>query len=143
MTPAPPITEDVAEHFYSRAPVRITRFIFFLAVVAFVPLALRFGWNFALGFATGSALAWLNFHWLTQAVSGLADRIVDSNSRERGRSVVVKFLIRYVLIGLAAYVIFTSWSAALYGLFAGLCLPALAMVCEAGYEAYVAFRRGL
>ena len=36
---------------------------------------------------------------------------------------VLRFLLRYVLMGLAAYVIFTVSPASLYGFFAGLFLP--------------------
>ena len=57
--------------------------------------------------------------------------------------VVLRFLLRYVLMGLAAYAILSVSPASLYGLFAGLFLPVAAIACEAAYEAYVAVARGL
>ena len=47
---------------------------------------------------------------------------------------VLRFLLRYVLMALGAYVIFTVSPASLYGLFAGLFLPVAAIACEATYE---------
>ena len=46
----------------------------------------------------------------------------------------MRFLLRYVLMALGAYVIFTVSPASLYGLFAGLFLPVAAIACEAAYE---------
>ena len=68
---------------------------------------------------------------------------MNAHSRERGGLVVVRFLVRYLLIGVAAYVIFTGWSAASKGLLFGLCMPVAAMMIEAAYELYGAVRRGL
>ena len=56
---------------------------------------------------------------------------------------MLRFLLRYALMGIAAYVIFTVSPASLYGLFAGLFLPVAAIACEAAYEVYVAIVRGL
>src|SRR5215831_902705 len=96
-----------------------------------------YGWRSALGLACGCAVAYLNFHWLKRGVSGLADRLTqpatDASSAHPGeqmhpawpastsrKSVVAKFLLRYVLMGLAAYGILTVSPASLYGLLAGL-----------------------
>ena len=137
------LVEDAAERFYAGAADRILRLILAVGVALIVPCWLRFGNAAALGFMLGIALSWLNFHWLSQAIRGLADRVVNAHSRERGGRIVLRFLLRYFLIGVAAYVIFLGWSSALYGLLAGLCLPVAAMMLEAGYEAYVALHRGL
>ena len=119
-----------------------------------------YGWRSALGLACGCAVAYLNFHWLKRGVSGLADRLTqpatDASSAHPGeqmhpawpastssKSVVAKFLLRYVLMGLAAYGILTVSPASLNGLLAGLFLPVAAIACEAAYEAYVALSRGI
>jgi len=140
---SPSLPEDAAQRFYAGAPDRILRLILLVGVALIIPCWLRFGTASALGFLLGIALSWLNFHWLSRAIAGLADRVVNAHTRERGSTIVVRFLLRYFLIGLAAYVIFLGWSSALYGLLAGLCLPVAAMMLEAGYEAYMAFHRGL
>lgn len=93
--------------------------------------------------ACGCVVAYLNFHWLKRGVEGLADRIVESGKTQSGKGIVFRFLMRYVLMGLAAYGILTVSPASLYGLLAGLFLPVAAVACEAAYEAYVALARGL
>jgi hypothetical protein len=101
----------------------------------------RFGGAPALGFLGGAVIAFLNFRWLKDGVNGLADRITNTGKTQSGQGIVARFLLRYVLMGAAAYVILTSFPASLRGLFAGLCLPVGAIVCEAGYEIYLAVVR--
>ena len=114
-----------------------------LAILAIIPLWIRYGPAMCLGFAVGCAVAYLNFVWLKRVISGLADRITQTGDSRSGKGIVLRFLLRYALMGIAAYVIFTVSRASLYGLFAGLFLPVAAIVCEAAYEAYAALIRGL
>ncbi len=102
---------------------------------------LRFGRFAALGSLLGCVIAYLNFHWLKSGVAGLADRVTNSGKRQSGKGIIARFLLRYALLGLAAYAILTSFPASLTGLFAGLFLPVAAIVCEAVYEMYVALTR--
>ena len=102
----------------------------------------RYGWRVALGFACGSAVAYLNFHWLKKVVTALADRATASAESQSSSGMVLRFLLRYVLMALGAYVIFTVSRASLYGLFAGLFLPVGAIACEAAYELWIALVRG-
>lgn len=132
-----------AEKFYSGALVRISRFMIALAVFLSAAAWLRLGWRVAAGFACGCAIAYLNFHWLERVVSGLADRISQSGKPASGMGIVVRFLLRYFLMGLIGYAIFTVSRASLLGLLAGLFLPVAGIVCEAGYEAYAALVRGV
>jgi ATP synthase I chain len=97
-----------------------------------------FGWHIGAGFALGAAIAFVNFHWLKKVVSGIADLTLQSGTAASGRSVVQRFLLRYFLMAVVAFVILTVSRESLYGLFAGLFLPVTAMLCEAGYETYVA-----
>ncbi len=101
------------------------------------------GWQTALGVLLGSAIAWVNFLWLEQAVAALADRITRTGRRQGSAAVFARFLLRYALVALAAYAIFRISRASLYGLLGGLFLTVAAILCEAAYEAYVAVRRGL
>jgi|SRR5580692_6616630 hypothetical protein len=131
-----------ADDFYSGAVRRIRSFMAGLALVLSAAAWWRFGRWSALGFALGCAIAYLNFHWLKRGVSGLADRVTNAGKSQSGAGIVARFLLRYVLLGAAAYVILTSFPASLRGLFAGLCLPVGAIACEAAYELYVAVFRG-
>lgn len=131
-----------AEQFYSGAIRRILRILAVLAIAFIVPVWLTFGVASALGFAAGAAASWLNFHSLARGVEGLADRIVNAQSQEHGSIVVARFLLRYLLVGIVAYAIFKGSYYAFRGFLAGLCLPVAAILSEAAYEAYAAFRRG-
>jgi hypothetical protein len=88
-------------------------------------------------------IAYLNFHWLKNGVSGLADRVTVSGKSQSGAGIVARFLLRYVVLGAAAYGILTSFPASLRGLFVGLFLPVAAIACEALYELYAALTRGV
>jgi hypothetical protein len=74
-------------------------------------------------------------------VEGLAERIVNQQSREKGRKVVLRFLMRYALVAVVAYAIFKGSALGFRGFLWGLCLPVAALMIEAGVEAYAAFRK--
>jgi len=141
-SPPSPAVNDAAERFYSGAIRRILRILVVLALALIAPVWLAYGMASALGFAAGAGASWLNFHSLARGVEGLADRIVNTHSRERGSVVVARFLLRYLLVGIVAYAIFKGSYYAFRGFLAGLCLPVAAILSEAAYEAYAAFRRG-
>jgi len=132
-----------AEAFYAGALDRIRRSMIALALVVSGVAWWKFGGSAALGFFCGCVIAYLNFHWLKSGVSGLADRVTNSGKAQSGKGIVARFLLRYVLLGAAAYGILTSFPASLRGLFAGLFLPVGAIACEAVYELYAAVSRGL
>jgi hypothetical protein len=142
--PAKSDTVDPAsDRFYASALSRIRNFMLILGPLVSTAAWIRFGSRAAIGVALGSVIAFLNFQWLKGGVSGLADRVTNTGKRQSGKGIVVRFLLRYVLLGLAAYAILTSFPASLRGLFAGLFLPVGAIVCEAVYELYVAVVRHL
>ena len=144
MTGVEPSTPDATgETFYAGALDRISRVMVVLAVGLSAAAWWHYGGRVALGFACGCAVAYLNFHWLKRVVSALADRATEPGRTQSSQGVVLRFLLRYVLLALGAYVIFTVSRASLYGLFAGLFLPVAAIACEAAYEAYVALARGI
>lgn len=136
------MTDPNSEAFYSGALDRISRFMVALAFVLSAAAGWHYGWRPALGFAFGSVVAYLNFFWLKRVVTALADRATQSGETQSSQDVVLRFLLRYVLMGLGAYVIFTVSPASLYGLLAGLFLPVAAIACEAAYELWVALMRG-
>ena len=55
----------------------------------------------------------------------------------------MRFVLRYLAVACAAYVILTSYPASLYGFLVGLFLPVAAILCEAAYELYTALARGI
>jgi ATP synthase I chain len=135
-------TAIAEESFYDGALGRIRLLMLILGLGALAIALWEFGRRTALGFFLGCAIAYFNFHWLKSAVAGVVDRVSSGNAQS-GAGIVGRFLLRYVLLGMAAYGILTSFPASLRGLFAGLFLPVVAIFCEAVYELYTAICRGL
>ena len=132
-----------SEAFYSGALDRIRISMIVVGLILTAGGIVRYGWRVGFGFALGCVISYVNFHWLKRVVSAMADRITKTGKSEPGTGIVLRFLFRYLLMGLAAYAILTVSPASLYGLLAGLFLPVAAIACEAGYEVYVAVARGL
>jgi hypothetical protein len=132
-----------SDAFYSGALDRVRKVMIVLGLLASAGAWVGFGYRAAIGALLGCTIAYLNFHWLKNGVSGMADRVTNTGKPQSGKGIVARFLLRYMLLGIAAYAILTSFPASLRGLFAGLFLPVGAIVCEAVYEAYVAIARGM
>jgi hypothetical protein len=132
-----------ADSFYLGALDRIRNSMIVLALSLSAGAWWKFGRAASLGFFCGCVIAYLNFHWLKSGVSGLADRVTRSGKPQSGAGIVARFLLRYVLLGAAAYGILTSFPASLRGLFAGFFLPVAAVACEAVYELYASVTRGV
>jgi hypothetical protein len=100
------------------------------------------GTGAAIAFSVGAVFSGLNFLWLTQAVDALVAAATAAGAaapdplatRRKRRLLVAKFVGRYLLIGLAAYVILkhTAWSVG--ALLAGLFLFVAAVLAEIGWE---------
>ncbi len=132
-----------AEHFYSGALQRIGRSMIVLALLLVVAACWKFGLRPAAGFAFGCVIAYVNFHWLKRVIAGFVDRATGTATSQSGQGIVFRFLLRYFLMALGAYVILTVSPASLTGLLAGLFLPVAAIGCEAVYELYAALTRGV
>ena len=132
-----------SDSFYSGATERIQRFMIVLGTALTGVAWWRFGWRIALGFVCGCVISYLNFHWLKKVVTALADRATLSGETQSSKGVVFRFMLRYFLIAVGAYVILSVSPASLYGLLMGLFLVVGAIACEAAYEAYASLARGL
>jgi hypothetical protein len=135
------ISQPESDRFYAGALDRIRMLMIVLGGALSLAAWLIFGMRPALGFLLGCVIAYLNFQWLKNGVSGLADRATNSGKAQSGKGIIARFLLRYVLLGVAAYVILTSFPASLRGLFAGLFLPVGAIACEAVYEVFTGITR--
>lgn len=138
---APPPTSP-AEHFYDGALERIRKFLLAAAAAGVVVCAYAFRWPVTIGFVAGALISYINHRWLVSVVGALGERITTGQSRERGGAVVARAVLRYAFIALGAYVIFNVSLAGLYGFLGGVCLPIVAIACEAAVEIFVALRRG-
>jgi ATP synthase I chain len=126
---------------YERILPRVLRNIMVFSVLLLVPAFWFYRWAGSIGFVFGAAVSYVNFRSLTRGVEGLTDRIVNRNSREKGGRIVLRFVVRYGLVGVAAYAIFMSSSVAFRGFLWGLCVPVAALMAEAAWEGYTALRR--
>jgi len=141
VNPETPVPDLRLESFYARAIPRMLRIMLVAGVLLVGPAFWFYGRAGAIGFAAGAAVSYINFLALARGVEGLAERMVNQHSQEKGRKIVLRFLVRYGLVGAGAYAIFKSSAWAFRGFLWGLCLPVAAMMIEAGFEAYAAFRR--
>lgn len=126
-------TAEFADHALQRA----ARIALLLVLVGFAISWAAAGSKAALSFLLGAVLAVINFEWLQFS----ARKIVSGFLQERPkRKVWPKLFARYVLLGTIAYVIFRGYFVSIPAFVIGLFLPIMAFMCEAAYEAYVAFR---
>jgi predicted nicotinamide N-methyase len=139
--PEMPAADVRLELLYARAIPRMLRVMLLASLVLLAPAFWFYGWVGAIGLAAGAAVSYINFLALARGVEGLAERIVDRHSQEKGRKIVLRFIARYGLVAVVAYAIFKGSALAFRGFLWGLCLPVAAMMIEAGVEAYIAFRR--
>jgi len=126
---------------HERIVPRVLRNMLVVSVLLLGPAFWFYGWAGSIGFAFGAAVSYVNFRALTRGVEGLADRIVNRNSREKGGWITLRFVVRYGLVGAVAYAIFRSSSLAFRGFLWGLCVPVAALMAEAVWEGYTALRR--
>jgi ATP synthase I chain len=133
-----PIEAQKEEAFYAEVYRRLVAIMALLGFAGTITAGIWYGLLMATAFLVGSVIAVLNFHWLKHTIEAMGGRLP---SRARAAwGVALRFLLRYVLIAAAAYVILKSTTNSLYGFFAGLAIPAGAIVMEAMYETYRALR---
>ena len=126
---------------YERLVPRLLRNMVVISLLLLGPAFWFYGWAGSMGFAFGALVSYVNFRALARGVEGLTDRIVNRNSREKGGWIVLRFVLRYALVGVAAYAIFKGSSLAFRGFLWGLCVPVAALMAEAVREGLTAFRR--
>lgn len=140
------VPEAIAEHDAAAFAANAFRRIFVVMaalLIAGTPLLwVRYGRGVALSFVIGGAISLINFYWLKRALSAMVEAVAVQGKRRSAGGIVLRFVLRYVLIGVAAYVIFKSSAMSFYGLCAGLSLPVGAVLIEAAYAIYGALRRG-
>jgi len=139
---APPAERLHESANHERILPRVLRNMLVVSVLLLGPAFWFYGWAGSIGFGFGAAVSYVNFRSLTRGVEGLADRIVNRNSREKGGWIILRFVVRYGLVGAVAYAIFKSSSQAFRGFLWGLCVPVAALMAEAVWEGYTALRRG-
>ena len=119
---------------------------FTLAVM--VPLVWLTGWLMGMGFAIGAVIAFFNFLWLKQSMIGLTSRYAGTDAEEppppppHTFSLMLRFLLRYAAIALAAYVIIRGSPGSSFGIMLGLLMFVPALLCEVLYEMWFTMKYG-
>jgi hypothetical protein len=133
-----PIEAETEEAFYADVYRRLVTIMVALGVTGTIRAGIWYGPLMAATFFAGSVIAVLNFHWLKHTIEAMGGRLP---SRARSAwGVVLRFLLRYILIAAAAYVILKGNTSIAYGFFAGLAIVAGAIVIEAMYETFRALQ---
>lgn len=122
---------DPDQLFYGRALARIRFLMVFLSVAGLAVAALYGGWRWAAGYLLGAIASYANFRWLKQMVSALSDAATSKSSSTRA---TVIFGLRYLLLGISAYVILNFSTLSLAAAFAGLFVSVTAVILEILYE---------
>jgi hypothetical protein len=149
MTDLAPSHEAEARQFYNHAQARAWRIG---AALALAGTAIAFWrWHSAVGlaFIVGCAVSGLNTYWLARSTASFARRAAQSadagreSQRPGAGGILFQYVLRYALLGFAAYAILKSSVFSILGFFAGLFIPVASLTFEAFYEAWVSYRRGL
>ncbi|MBI2817851.1 MAG: ATP synthase subunit I [Acidobacteria bacterium] len=130
------------EKFLSGSGRRMYRFMLVLGVTGTAVCWVWYGWRWAAGFAVGSALSALNFHWMYRAIDSITRSFLPQGRDENNSPVrppgaagsALRIMLRYALIGAAGYAIFVSSFISLEAFFAGLFLFVGAVLVEVCYE---------
>ena len=110
-----------------RAVGRIVRLTLALTVLGAAVYFVKAGWRGGCGFLLGGLISYLNFHWIKRTVYALGEAAGGKPPRAR---VAVFLGLRYVLLGLGAYVILKFSEISLQAALVGLFVPAAAVILE-------------
>src|SRR5437868_11444144 len=90
-----PVTNGTdLESFYSGALGRISQIMLVLAFVCSIVAWWRYGERVAIGFVSGCAVAYLNFHWLKRVVPALANRVPQPGRVNSSKGMLVRSFFR-------------------------------------------------
>ena len=105
-----------------------------LAVIASTMLA---PWRVTFGLMLGGGLSLLNYHWLRTSVAA----VFRVSEGERPRARISRYIIRYFVVGVTAFVAYELRLVSLPAVLAGLCSFVPALFVEAFRQFYFAIIR--
>ena len=141
-TPSVVSNTESAEAFARRIFRLLLLMIVALALGGFPAMWIRFGATMALSFALCSGVSLINFFWLHRTLEAVGERFQATGNAPSAKGMIARFLLRYLLIAAAAYVILKSTTNSIGGLLAGLSLPVGAILILAFMETFRALRAG-
>ena len=126
-------SETSDEAFYAAAERRIEYLTIGIGAAGAVGAAIGWGIRAGIGVAIGALLSWINFRWMKQGIGALARLSTAQREAEKIRIpkwAYMKFLGRYVLLIIAAYVILRGFRSTAASLLAGLFAAVAAVLVE-------------
>jgi len=121
------------EAFYAAAERRIEYLTIGIGVAGAVGVAIGWGVRAGAGVAIGAVISWINFRWMKQGIGALARVSASQQDAEKIRIPAwsyIKFLGRYVLLIVAAYVILRGFRSTAASLLGGLFAAVAAVLVE-------------
>jgi len=110
-----------------RAAGRILRLTLALIVLGAAVYFVKAGWRGGCGFLIGGLISYLNFRWIKRTVYALGEAAGGKPPRT---SVAVFLGLRYLLMGVGAYVILKFSEISLIAALVGLFVPTAAVILE-------------
>jgi ATP synthase I chain len=140
---SPEAVEERAAEIFAATTFRRIFLVMVALLIAGAPLLwAKFGRGFVLSFAIGGIISLVNFYWLKRTLAALVNAVAIAGKTRSPAGIVFRFVLRYLLIAVAAYAIFKSSEMSMLGLCVGLSLLVGAILMEAVYTLYGALRRG-
>jgi hypothetical protein len=127
------------ESFYAAAERRIEYFTLAIGAAATITAAVFWNLKVAAGVAAGASLSWINYRWMKQGIGTLARLSTAQEGAEKPRvpaSVYLKFLGRYALLIVVAYVILRGFSLPAASFMAGLFAVVAAVLVEMTWQLF-------
>jgi hypothetical protein len=118
---------------------RIERLTLIFGVIAALAVAFAKSPRAGIGIGIGSLLAWLNYHWLDQALGSLVTVAAAQEGSPNARVPAVvywKFAGRYVLIGLVVYVSVHYFDVPILAVLIGLLALGAGAMVESLYQVF-------
>jgi hypothetical protein len=118
---------------------RIERLTLIFGMIAALAVAFAKSPRAGIGIGIGSLLAWLNYHWLDQALASLATVAAAQEGSPKARvpaSIYWKFAGRYVLIGLVVYVSVHYFDVPILAVLIGLLALGAGVMAESLYQVF-------
>jgi hypothetical protein len=117
--------------------LRVFRVMIASVLFAVIVSTMLAPWRVTTGLMLGGLLSLLNFHWLRTSVAA----VFNVSAGERPRIRIPRYILRYFVVGITAYVAYNLRLVSLTAVFAGLCAFVPALFVEAFRQFYFAIIR--
>jgi hypothetical protein len=129
--------EGLAGEDHGALEIRLFRVMIASVALTVIASTMLLPWRVTTGLMLGGLLSLLNFHWLQSSVAA----VFSVGAGERPRVRVLRYVIRYFVVGATGYAAHKLGLVSLPAMFAGLCSFVPALFVEAFRQFYFAIIR--